>query len=285
MSDSGSTLRVIEAGTVSYEEGLRIQAALVSDRIAGRAGDTVLILEHPPVMTKGRRSDPDELGMGEDWYRMQGIEVVATDRGGRVTYHGPGQSIVYPIVDLRGLGGGRGLNVGAYVSTLERAMIAALARFGIDAQVFGGLAGVWTAGGPPVSIGADGPQGTTVTAGDPELAARSGEARKIGSIGIHVSRGVASHGLAVNVSNDLQPFEWILPCGLEAARMTSVAVELRRRDEAVELRRRDEAAELRGGSETPGIVPDATRFSRAVSGALATQLGVRAAPAGGEVGD
>ncbi len=181
--------------------------------------DLVLCLEHWPVYTKGRRSEPGHLPMGEDWYRMQGIEVAETDRGGQVTYHGPGQIVAYPIFDLAPLGG----DIHAYVRALERAMINALCDFGIKAQVFEGLTGVWTAGDPPVEPGQIGPQRTPV--GSPSLP--GAEARKIGSIGIHVNRGVTTHGLAINVNNDLQPFEWIVPCAIDHVRMTSVGRELK----------------------------------------------------------
>jgi lipoate-protein ligase B len=149
------------------------------------------------VYTKGRRSEPGELGMGEAWYRMQGIEVTDTDRGGRVTYHGPGQLVGYPIVSLKPYRD----DVHAYVRRLERVMIESLADFDVAAEVIDDLTGVWVAGSPP-------------------------EGRKIGSIGIHVNRGVTTHGFAVNVNNDLQPFEWIVPCGIEGVRMTSLCREL-----------------------------------------------------------
>ena len=171
----------------------RIEAARQSDRLP----DVLLLLEHPPVYTKGRRTEPGELGMGEDWYRMQGIEVCETDRGGRVTYHGPGQLVGYPIVSLRPYGD----NVHEYVRRLERLMIESLVAFGINAEVIDGLTGVWVGGRPP-------------------------EGSKIGSIGVHVNRGVTTHGFAVNVNNDLQPFEWVVPCGIENCRMTSVCREL-----------------------------------------------------------
>jgi lipoyl(octanoyl) transferase len=135
--------------------------------------------------------------MGEDWYRMQGIEVSETNRGGRVTYHGPGQLVGYPIVSLRPYGD----NVHEYVRGLERLMIESLASFDVEAEVIDGLTGVWVGGRPP-------------------------EGRKIGSIGVHVNRGVTTHGFAVNVNNDLQPFEWIVPCGIDDCRMTSVCREL-----------------------------------------------------------
>jgi lipoyl(octanoyl) transferase len=210
---------------VPYEEALELQRKIASARRAEKVPDSLLLLEHPPVLTKGRRSEARELGMGEDWYRMQGIEVAETDRGGRVTYHGPGQLVAYPIVDLASVLGTGAPDVLAYVRRLEAAMIDALGSHDVPAQVFDGLTGVWTAGRPPLPEGAVGPQGTKVAARTPELAGAGGDARKIGSIGIHVSRGVATHGIAINVNNDLQPFEWIVPCGIEAARMTSVARE------------------------------------------------------------
>jgi lipoyl(octanoyl) transferase len=211
-------------GVVPYADALALQRSIALARQAGMVPDVLLLLEHEPVLTKGRRTDPRELGMGEDWYRMQGIEVAETDRGGRVTYHGPGQLVGYPIVDLSGLGPDGRPDVLAFVRLLEDVMIDALAAHGVAAQVFEGLTGVWSAGAPPIQVGAVGPQGTAVAARNPELAS-GGEARKIGSIGIHVSRGISTHGLAVNVNNDLQPFEWIVPCGIEAARMTSLARE------------------------------------------------------------
>jgi len=180
-------LSVVNLGRVPYSEGVALQDRVRAARQAGSIPDTLLLLEHDPVYTKGRRSDATDLPMGEDWYRMQGIEVAATTRGGRVTYHGPGQIVGYPIVAVT--------DVLEYVRTMERAVIAALADEGVAAEVREGLTGVWV-----------------------------GE-RKIGSIGVHVSRGVTMHGFAVNVDCDLQPFEWIVPCGIEGVRMTSLYVE------------------------------------------------------------
>jgi lipoyl(octanoyl) transferase len=193
-------LWVVRPGLVAYGPARQAQKALEAARHAGAVPDVLLLLEHPPVYTKGRRAQAAELPMGEDWYRMQGIEIADTDRGGRVTYHGPGQLVAYPIVDLKPYRD----DVHAYVRRMERVMIAALGEWDVTAQVIDGLTGVWTAGDPP-------PAGT---------------ARKIGSIGIHVSRSITTHGLAINVNNDLQPFEWIVPCGIEACRMTSVSREL-----------------------------------------------------------
>jgi lipoyl(octanoyl) transferase len=212
-------------GVEPYLDALALQERIARARVAGTVPDVLLLLEHPPVLTKGRRTEARELGMGEDWYRMQGIEVVDTDRGGRLTYHGPGQLVGYPIVDLAAVTPGGQPDVLAFVRALERVMIAALAVHDVPAQVFEGLTGVWTAGAPPIPVGAIGPQGTPVAACSPELSEGAAEARKIGSIGLHVSRGVTTHGIAINVNNDLQPFDWIVPCGIEAARMTSVARE------------------------------------------------------------
>jgi lipoyl(octanoyl) transferase len=193
---------VARAGVVPYEDARLAQKRLEAARQDAVIPDVLLLLEHPPVYTKGRRSDASELPMGEDWYRMQGIEVAETDRGGRVTYHGPGQLVGYPIVSLHSYGG----DVHEYVRRLERVMMDSLAAWGVATQTIAGLTGLWTAGAAP---------GT----GTPD-------ARKIGSIGVHVNRGVTTHGFAINVNNDLQPFEWIVPCGIEACRVSSLAREL-----------------------------------------------------------
>src|SRR3954452_14179044 len=180
-------LWVAQLGIVPYGDGVALQETLRERRQAGQIPDLLLVLEHPPVYTRGRRTEPGDLPMGEDWYRAQGIDVSDTDRGGRVTYHGPGQLVGYPIMAVD--------RVVEFLRTMERGIIAALADEGIDACVREGLTGVWV-----------------------------GE-RKIGSIGVHVSRGVTMHGFAINVDNDLQPFEWIVPCGIEGVRMTSVYFE------------------------------------------------------------
>ncbi len=187
---------IVRSGLIPYGEALGLQRRIEATRQAGEVPDVLLLLEHNPVYTKGRRTQPGELAMGEDWYRMQGIEICETDRGGAVTYHGPGQLVGYPIVSLKPYGD----NVHEYVRRLERLMIGSLAAYGVDAEVIEGLTGVWVGGGPP-------------------------DGRKIGSIGVHVSRGVTTHGFAINVNNDLQPFEWVVPCGIEGVRMTSLCRE------------------------------------------------------------
>lgn len=183
---------VVRCGVVPYEEARELQGRLAARRQRGEVPDVLLLLEHPPVYTRGRRSQPGELPMGVEWYEAQGIEVRDTDRGGLVTYHGPGQLVAYPIVDL----GAYGNDVHEYVRGLERTMIEALGEAGVQAETIEGLTGVWVG------------------------------KRKIGSIGLHVSRAVTTHGLAINVNNDLQPFEWIVPCGIEGVAMTSLSREL-----------------------------------------------------------
>jgi len=207
---------VVRCGLVPYGEALVAQRWLRDARQDGSLPDVLMLLEHPPVYTRGRRSSEEELPMAREWYEMQGIEVCETDRGGRVTYHGPGQLVAYPIVDLRPYGD----DVHEYVRRLERVAIEALGEHGVPTDTIKGLTGVWTGGRPP--------GGAARPAVGPPLfgPAAEREARKIASIGVHVSRGVTTHGLAVNVNNDLQPFEWVVPCGIDGCQVTSVCREL-----------------------------------------------------------
>lgn len=206
-------VEVRRLGLVDYREALGVQEDLVARRSRGEAPDTLLLLEHPPTYTRGRRSRPEELPRSPEWYAEQGIDIVDIDRGGGVTYHGPGQLVAYPIVDLRPYG------VREYVRRLEATTTAALADFGVGAGVIEGLTGVWSSTGR-----APAPDATAASVA-PALA--QGALRKIASIGIHVSRGITKHGVAVNVDNDLTPFEWVVPCGIADCMMTSV-----RREEA-----------------------------------------------------
>jgi lipoyl(octanoyl) transferase len=183
---------VCHLGRIPYRDALAMQHDLAARRRAGELPDTLLLLEHPPVYTRGRRSLPGELTLGEEFYRARGIEVVSTDRGGRVTYHGPGQLVGYPIMGVT--------DVIAHLRTIEDAIVAALAEEGIAAR----------------SRPQDGPDYTGVWV----------EERKLASLGVHVSRGVATHGFAVNVATDLEPFGWIVACGLPGVQMTSIAAEL-----------------------------------------------------------
>jgi lipoyl(octanoyl) transferase len=181
-------LWVCELGVVEYRAALALQERVRAARQADALPDTLLLLEHPPVYTRGRRSEPGELPMGEAWYLAQGIDVVDVDRGGRLTYHGPGQLVGYPIMRID--------DVIAYLRTIERAIVATLADAGLDAR----------------ARPDDGPDYTGVCTGQ----------RKIASIGVHLSRGVTTHGFAINVDNDLRPFAWVVPCGLDGVSMTSV---------------------------------------------------------------
>jgi lipoyl(octanoyl) transferase len=185
-------LLVSNLGTIPYRDALTIQAEIQAQRQANEQPDTLLLLEHPPVYTRGRRATDNELSLGEDFYRARGIEIVPTDRGGKVTYHGPGQLVGYPIM--------RVVDIGAHLRKMEAAIVAALGEYGIEAR----------------SRCDEGINYTGVWVAD----------RKIASIGVHVSRGVSTHGFAVNVTNDLTPFTWIVPCGLPDVTMTSVAREL-----------------------------------------------------------
>ncbi len=191
-TQSRPELWVCHLGVVPYREALAIQEAIRARRQAGELPDTLLLLEHPPVYTRGRRSRPEELALGEDFYAARGIEVIATDRGGRVTHHGPGQLVGYPIMAAP--------DVLAHLRNLEDAIVAALAQEGIDAR----------------SRPEDGADYTGVWIED----------RKVASLGVHVARGVSTHGFAVNVENDLEPFSWIVACGLPDVTMTSIAREI-----------------------------------------------------------
>ncbi len=189
---SFNNIWVCHLGTVPYREALTLQLDIAARRQAKKLPDTLLLLEHPPVYTRGRRSRPGELTLGEDFYRARDIEVVPTNRGGRVTYHGPGQLVGYPIMGVT--------DVVAHLRTTEDAIVAALAEEGIAAH----------------SRPQDGPDYTGVWV----------QERKIASLGVHVSRGVSTHGFAVNVENDLEPFTWVVACGLPDVEMTSIAAEL-----------------------------------------------------------
>jgi lipoyl(octanoyl) transferase len=170
-------------GRVEYREAVALQEHLRERVQAGELPDLLLLLEHPPVYTLGRRSEPGELPVGHD------IDVVETERGGKLTYHGPGQVVGYPIMHVP--------NVRAFVETMESALVTALRDAGVPAATREGreFTGVWV------------------------------EDRKIASIGIHVSRRVSMHGFAVNVDNDLAPFSSVVACGLPDVRMTSLAAE------------------------------------------------------------
>lgn len=201
-----STLNLCDLGTRPYGEVLALQEQLREARIAETIDDTLLLVEHPPVVTRGRRSREEELLMSEAFFAAQGVEVVTTQRGGLATYHGPGMLVGYPIAATT--------DVVDYLRRLEEAIIGALAEIGVAATQRPStpdenLTGVWV-GGPEE------------TGSHPQ----AGEWRKIASLGVHVSRGVAIHGFAIGADNDLTPWEWFTPCGLPSVRMTSLSAEL-----------------------------------------------------------
>jgi lipoyl(octanoyl) transferase len=189
---------LLSLGPVPYGEALGLQRSLAGAVSQGAIPETVVFLEHPPVVTLGRRTEAEsELHIPEDAL----VEVVETDRGGKSTFHGPGQLVCYPILDLAN----HGRDVKQYVRDLEEALIRTLAAFELEGTRYEGLTGVWM---PPG--GGQGP-------------------RKIASIGVHVSRWITTHGYALNVDLDPAPFtEWITACGLEDAAFTTMAQELER---------------------------------------------------------
>jgi lipoyl(octanoyl) transferase len=184
---------LLSPGTVPYREAWDLQRSLADAVSRGALPDTVVFLEHPPVVTLGRRTDAGELHVPEG----ADVDVVETDRGGKSTYHGPGQLVCYPILDLKR----HGKDVKKYVRDLEEALVRTLAPLDIEATRIDGLTGVWLQRPP----------------------------RKIASIGVHISRWVTTHGYALNVDLDPAPFtEWITACGLEDAAFTTITRELGR---------------------------------------------------------
>jgi lipoyl(octanoyl) transferase len=196
-------LSVLYLGRVPYRAGLDIQARLVALRKIAAIGDVLVMLEHPPVLTLGRNSGRENLLLTEEALAARGVEVVETNRGGDVTYHGPGQLVGYPIFDLRGpvRGERKWLGPVDFVRQIEEALIRTMADYGVAAQRVAGRTGVWTQ-----------PNGAV-------------EEKKIAAIGIHVSAGVTSHGFALNVTTDLRDFDWIVPCGIRDRGVTSLELE------------------------------------------------------------
>lgn len=183
-----------------------MQQRVIAARKQNLIGDTLLLLEHPPVLTLGRNAHRSNVLASDEFLQQRGIELHEINRGGDVTYHGPGQLVGYPIIDLRGdLPGKKGPHLGPvdYVRLLEEALIRTCGEFGVMTQRICKLTGVWTMAGGSV----------------PE--------KKIAAIGVHVSQGVTSHGFALNVTTDLRDFEWIVPCGITDRPVTSLELEAR----------------------------------------------------------
>jgi len=194
----------VDLPETEYHRALDLQLAVVDAKVSGRLdADVILCVEHPRVFTLGRRGGRENLCVTDEFLEARGVSVVPTDRGGNITYHGPGQLVVYPIIHL----GRRRIKVVDFVSGLEQAMILTAARWDIQAGTDPANRGVW--------LGGD----------------------KLGSIGITVRRSVSFHGLALNVNTDMEPFTWINPCGLNQVRMTSFERHLGRPVPMAEARR------------------------------------------------
>lgn len=195
-------ISVVQLGRLDYAAGLRVQQKLVELRKAGEIGDVLLLLEHTPVITLGRNAKAANVLLSPDQLALRGVEVFECDRGGDVTFHGPGQLVGYPIFDLRGFAApdGKRKTLGAvdYVRRLEEVLIRTCADFSISTKRIPGLTGVWTETNPEA---------------------------KIAAIGVHISRSVTSHGFALNVNTDLTYFNLIVPCGITSKPVTSIKQE------------------------------------------------------------
>ena len=193
-------LNLIHLGRIDYASALDLQKKLVEARHAQRIGNTLLLLEHPPVLTLGRNSNRDNVLASDELLARRGVQLHEINRGGDVTYHGPGQLVGYPIFDLRSFT----LRLGAveYVRFLEEALIRACGDFGVPAQRIAGRTGVWTIAGGSI----------------PE--------KKVAAIGVHIARGITSHGFALNVTTDLRDFDLIVPCGISDRTVTSLDLEV-----------------------------------------------------------
>lgn len=214
------TVSVLHLGSVDYGTAFRLQQTLVDLRKQNRVSDVLLLLEHPPVITLGRNSSQKNLLASADMLREKRVELFESNRGGDVTFHGPGQLVGYPIFDLRGFTP----RIGAveFVRRVEEALIRTCGDLGIPCERICGLTGVWT---QPVD-----PERASTAPTDarecksPRTA--DSRAKKIAAIGIHISRGITSHGFALNVTTDLDYFKLIVPCGISDRPVTSVAQEL-----------------------------------------------------------
>jgi lipoyl(octanoyl) transferase len=224
-----SMISVLQLGTLDYATGLRLQQKLVQLRKDGLVDDVLLLLEHAPVITLGRNAKAANVIASREQLAERGVEIFECDRGGDVTFHGPGQIVGYPIFDLRGFTStdGKRKTLGAveFVRRLEEVMIRTCADFRLSAKRISGLTGVWT--NPEFSdthVGTATPavEGTEASERDKPAEA------KIAALGIHISRGVTSHGFALNVNTDLDFFDLIIPCGITSKPVTSMAKQLGR---------------------------------------------------------
>ena len=194
------TISVVNLGRLDFGAALELQQQVCALRQQEQIGDVLLLVEHPPVLTLGRNSDREHLVAGEDTLARRGILLFETNRGGDVTYHGPGQLVGYPIVSLRSFTPQLGIIV--YLRWLEEVLIRACADFGVLTQRVPGRSGVWTMPGGEIAE------------------------KKIAALGVHVARGVTTHGFALNVTTDLEDFSLIVPCGIHDRGVTSLEAEV-----------------------------------------------------------
>ncbi len=197
-------LRLLQLGRLPYLEGLRIMRDVAEARRCGQVADTLLLMEHPRVLTLGRNASRSYVVAPDSLLAEKGVELHETNRGGEVTYHGPGQLVGYPIYDLRGdLPGKRGVHLGPvdFVRLIEEVLVHTCKDFGVVTERRPKRTGVWTQAGGTIAE------------------------RKIAAIGIHVSQAITTHGFALNVTTDLRDFEWIVPCGISDRGVTSLEVE------------------------------------------------------------
>jgi len=233
-------ISVLQLGTVDYSTALRLQQRLVELRKDGRIGDVLLLLEHTPVITLGRNAKAANITASPELLAQRGVEVFECDRGGDVTFHGPGQLVGYPIFDLRCLPSAdeNRKTVGAveYIRRLEEVLIRTCADFGVPTKRIKGLTGVWTAEPTqglirlaPLAQGRLSTSGSFACERSAALEMTEGSAQtqeaKIAALGVHVSRGVTSHGFALNVNTDLSFFDLIVPCGITSKPVTSLQKE------------------------------------------------------------
>jgi len=234
-------ISVLQLGTIDYSTGLRLQQKLVALRKEGRIGDTVVLLAHTPVITLGRNAKSANIVASPELLARRGVEVFECDRGGDVTFHGPGQLVGYPIFDLRGFRSEsatrKTLGAVEYVRRLEEVLIRTCTDFGIPARRVPGLTGVWTGEDARRYTTLDDVGNKNAHVGTGALA-RPAESKtqqfsgapeaKIAALGVHISRGVTSHGIALNVNTDLSFFNLIVPCGITSKPVTSMSKELKR---------------------------------------------------------
>ena len=218
-------ISVLQLGTLDYATGLRLQQKLVQLRKDGCIGDVLLLLEHTPVITLGRNAKATNVIASAAQLAERGVEVFECDRGGDVTFHGPGQLVGYPIFDLRGFDSadGKRKTLGAveYVRRLEEILIRTCADFRIPVGRVAGLTGVWTQPDQATE------ESVVVPTGSETWFHMDKSEAKIAALGVHISRGVTSHGFALNVNTDLDYFDLIIPCGIASKPVTSMARELR----------------------------------------------------------